>query len=145
MFAGLWEARERILHLARDRLGENPLYYGSFGGTLQFGSELKALTAAAFLRAAVTYYAGLGATVKEIMTDNGSCYRSRDFAQCCRDLGLRHHFTKPYTPRTNGKAESAWSTSSRRCTEHIFGRRGKAALKLYVDALMSLGTTADVR
>jgi putative transposase len=33
------------------------------------------------------------------MTDNGSCYRGRDFAQTCRELGLRHHFTKPFTPR----------------------------------------------
>jgi transposase InsO family protein len=63
------------------------------------------LSAAAFLRAAVAYYAGLGLTIREIMTDNGSCYRSRHFAQTCRELGLRHHFTKPYTPRTNGKAE----------------------------------------
>jgi asparagine synthase (glutamine-hydrolysing) len=46
MFAlGLWDARERILHLARDRFGEKPLYYGSFSGTVLFGSELKALRA----------------------------------------------------------------------------------------------------
>jgi transposase InsO family protein len=63
------------------------------------------LSAAAFLRAAVAYYAGLGVTVREILTDNGACYRSRHFAQSCRELGIRHHFTKPYTPRTNGKAE----------------------------------------
>jgi transposase InsO family protein len=62
-------------------------------------------SASAFLRAAVAYYAGLGVQVKELLTDNGSCYRSRCFAQTCRELGLRHHFTKPYTPRTNGKAE----------------------------------------
>lgn len=65
----------------------------------------EAVSASAFLRAAVAYYAGLGVTVREIMTDNASCYRSRSFAQSCRELGLRHHFTKPYTPRTNGKAE----------------------------------------
>jgi transposase InsO family protein len=63
------------------------------------------VNASAFLRAAVAYYAGLGVQVKEILTDNGSCYRSRCFSQTCRELGLRHHFTKPYTPRTNGKAE----------------------------------------
>src|ERR1700732_1690538 len=40
---GLWDARERTLHLARDRFGEKPLYYGVLGGTLLFGSELKAL------------------------------------------------------------------------------------------------------
>jgi asparagine synthase (glutamine-hydrolysing) len=46
MFAlGLWDARERILHLATDRFGEKPLYYGLFSGTLLFGSELKALRA----------------------------------------------------------------------------------------------------
>jgi transposase InsO family protein len=65
----------------------------------------EALNAVTFLRAAIAYYAGLGVTVREIMTDNGSCYRSRYFAQSCRELGVRHHFTKPYTPRTNGKAE----------------------------------------
>lgn len=62
-------------------------------------------SASAFLRAAVAYYAALGVQVKEILTDNGSCYRSRCFTQTCRQLGLRHLFTKPYTPRTNGKAE----------------------------------------
>jgi transposase InsO family protein len=65
----------------------------------------EAVSASAFLRAAVAYYAALGVQVKEILTDNGSCYRSRCFAQTCRELGLRHHFTRPYTPRTNGKAE----------------------------------------
>ena len=39
------------------------------------------------------------------MTDNGSCYRSKAFARVCRDLGLKHLRTKPYTPKTNGKAE----------------------------------------
>jgi transposase InsO family protein len=65
----------------------------------------EAVSASAFLRAAVAYYAALGVTVKEIMTDNGSCDRGKDFAHTCATLGLRHYFTKPYTPRTNGKAE----------------------------------------
>jgi transposase InsO family protein len=68
-------------------------------------SDEEADSATAFLRAAVAYYAGLGVQIREIMTDNGGCYRSRLFAQACRDLGLRHRFTRPYTPRTNGKAE----------------------------------------
>lgn len=58
-----------------------------------------------FLRAAVAYYAGLGVTIKEIMTDNGNCYRSTDFKATVTELGLRHRYTRPYTPRTNGKAE----------------------------------------
>ena len=39
------------------------------------------------------------------MTDNGSCYKAFDFRHACRDLGLKHIRTKPYTPKTNGKAE----------------------------------------
>lgn len=61
--------------------------------------------AVAFLRAAVAYYAGLGVPIKGVYTDNGNCYRSRDFAAACASLGLTHHYTRPYTPRTNGKAE----------------------------------------
>lgn len=70
-------------------------------------------SAAAFLRAAVAYYAGLGVTIREVLTDNGSCYRCRLFRQVCRDLGLKQRFTRPYTPRTNGKAERFIQTSLR--------------------------------
>jgi len=61
--------------------------------------------AVAFLKVAVAYYKSLGITVLRVMTDNGSCYRSRAFARACRRLKLKHIRTKPYTPRTNGKAE----------------------------------------
>src|SRR5580692_2306254 len=67
-------------------------------------SERKAC-AAAFLKAAVAYYASLGVTVERVMTDNGSCYRSFAFRNACRRLGLKHIRTRPYTPKTNGKAE----------------------------------------
>jgi transposase InsO family protein len=70
-------------------------------------------SATAFLRAAVAYYAGLGMRIREVLTDNGSGYRSHLFAQACRDLGLRHRFTRPYTPRTNGKAERFIQTALR--------------------------------
>lgn len=62
-------------------------------------------SAVAFLKAAVAYYASLGVAVQRVMTDNGSCYRSRAFAKACKKLGLKHIRTKPYTPKTNGKAE----------------------------------------
>jgi transposase InsO family protein len=62
-------------------------------------------SAVAFLKAAVAYYANLGVRVERVMTDNGSCYRSFAFRNACRRLGLRHIRTKPYTPKTNGKAE----------------------------------------
>jgi transposase InsO family protein len=61
--------------------------------------------ATSFLRAAVAYYASLGIKVERVMTDNGSCYKSFAFRKACKQLGLRHIRTKPYTPRTNGKAE----------------------------------------
>jgi transposase InsO family protein len=70
-------------------------------------------SAVAFLKAAVAYYAKLGVMVERVMTDNGSCYRSRAFARACKRLGLRHIRTKPYTPKTNGKAERFIQTSLR--------------------------------
>jgi transposase InsO family protein len=69
--------------------------------------------AVAFLTAAVAHYKSLGITVLRVMTDNGSCYRSSAFARACRRLTLKHIRTKPYTPRTNGKAERFIQTSLR--------------------------------
>jgi transposase InsO family protein len=70
-------------------------------------------SAVAFLAAAVAYYQSLGVAVLRVMTDNGSCYRSKEFREACRDLGLRHIKTKPYTPKTNGKAERFIQTALR--------------------------------
>jgi transposase InsO family protein len=69
--------------------------------------------AVAFLKAAFAYYASLGIIVERVMTDNGSCYRSAAFRKACKRLGLRHIYTKPYTPRTNGKAERFIQTALR--------------------------------
>jgi transposase InsO family protein len=71
------------------------------------------VSAVAFLEAAVAYYASLSVTVERVMTDNGSCYLSRAFDQACNKLGLKHIKTKPYTPKTNGKAERFIQTSLR--------------------------------
>src|SRR5438874_8865218 len=70
-------------------------------------------SAAPFLKAAVAYYKGLGVTVIRVMTDNGSCYKAFAFRDACRDLGLKHIRTKPYTPKTNGKAERFIQTALR--------------------------------
>src|SRR3954469_11749946 len=70
-------------------------------------------SAVAFLRATVAYYANLGVTITRVMTDNGSCFRSKAFRCACRDLGLKHIRTKPYTPKTNGKAERFIQTALR--------------------------------
>ena len=61
--------------------------------------------APSFLEAAVAYYAELEICIERVMTDNGSCYRSKTFGSACKRLGLRQIFTRPYTPKTKGKAE----------------------------------------
>jgi transposase InsO family protein len=70
-------------------------------------------SAVAFLEAALAYYASLGVRVESVMTDNGGCYLSKTFATACKRLGLKHIRTRPYTPRTNGKAERFIQTSLR--------------------------------
>jgi transposase InsO family protein len=65
----------------------------------------KAATAIGFLRRAVAFYRAHGITVCRLMTDNGSAYRSTVHALACRTLRIRHIRTRPYRPRTNGKAE----------------------------------------
>jgi len=71
----------------------------------QIHPDEKAVSAIAHLRAAVDWYASMGVIVARVMTDNGSCYKSYAFKAACSELGIRHIRTKPYTPKTNGKAE----------------------------------------
>ena len=66
-----------------------------------------------FLKAAIAYYKSLGITVERVMTDNGSCYKAFAFRRACKRLGLRHIRTRPYTPKTNGKAERFIQTALR--------------------------------
>ncbi|WP_066803963.1 IS481 family transposase [Sphingomonas asaccharolytica] len=79
----------------------------------QLLADEKAASAVPFLHAAVAYYQSLGITVTRVMTDNGSCYKSFAFRDACKALGLRHIRTRPYTPKTNGKAERFVQTSLR--------------------------------
>jgi len=69
--------------------------------------------ATAFLERALAWFGRLGISVERVMTDNGSAYRSRLFAQTLQQAGVRHVRTRPYTPRTNGKAERFIQTSLR--------------------------------
>jgi transposase InsO family protein len=73
----------------------------------------KKRSAIAFLKVALAYYESLGITVERVMTDNGSCFKSFAFRRACKRLALRHIRTKPYTPKTNGKAERFIQTSLR--------------------------------
>ena len=79
----------------------------------QIHPDQKKESAIAFLEAALAYYASLGVRVTRVMTDNGSCYVSNAFAEACRRLGLKHIRTRPFTPKTNGKAERFIQTALR--------------------------------
>ena len=74
----------------------------------------KGATAARFLRRAVDWLKGMGVQVERVLSDNGACYRSDIHAQACAELGMRHLFTRPYRPRTNGKAERFIQTLTNR-------------------------------
>jgi transposase InsO family protein len=77
--------------------------------------------AIAFLERALVWFARHGVTVERIMTDNGNAYRSHAFRAACARAGVRHLRTKPYTPRTNGKAERFLQTVMRECAyAHAF-------------------------
>ena len=76
--------------------------------------DQRAVTAAAFMRRALAHFAALGLDPPEaVMSDNGSCYRSRLFAAQLRRVGARQIFTPPYTPRWNGKVERFFQTLKR--------------------------------
>jgi transposase InsO family protein len=74
----------------------------------------KGATAAGFLRRAVAWFKGMGVAVERVLSDNGACYRSTVHAGACAELQMRHLFTRPYRPRTNGKAERFIQTLTNR-------------------------------
>jgi transposase InsO family protein len=91
----------------------------SRAGFVQMYDDERKESAVAFLMAAVAHYAALGVKIKRLLTDNGSAYRSRLFAKTCQALGIKHTFTRPYRPQTNGKAERFIQTCLR---EWAYGR-----------------------
>jgi transposase InsO family protein len=76
-------------------------------------------SAVGFLERALGWFAGQGVTVERVMTDNGSAYRSHAFRGAVAAAGVNHKRTRPYTPRTNGKAERFIQTSLR---EWVYAR-----------------------
>ena len=88
-------------------------------GFVQMYPDEKRPSVIEFLHAAVAHYRALGVTIKRLITDNGSAYRSQLFAKTCQALGIKHSFTRPYRPQTNGKAERFIQTCLR---EWAYGR-----------------------
>jgi transposase InsO family protein len=62
-------------------------------------------TAVSVLRNAAAWFAARGVRIERILSDNGSCYRSKLWARTCEELGITHKRTRPYRPQTNGKVE----------------------------------------
>jgi transposase InsO family protein len=90
----------------------------------------KGETSVGFLSRAVAWFANNGVAVERVMTDNGAPYKSRVWAAWCADHGIRHLRTRPYRPRTNGKAERFIQTMLREwayaATYQSSQRRGMA-------------------
>jgi len=85
---------------------------------VEIHADERKYTAARFLIRAIRFFRDHRITVERVMTDNGTAYRSRAFAKTCRWLKLQHKRTRPYTPRTNGKAERFIQTLMRRWAYH---------------------------
>jgi transposase InsO family protein len=79
----------------------------------QMLSDQKAETTIGFLNSAVEFFATHGIGVRALLTDNGSSYRSQQFRKACQQMAIKHSRTRPYTPRTNGKAERFIQTALR--------------------------------
>jgi transposase InsO family protein len=75
-------------------------------------------TAICFMTRAVAWFNGQGVECRHLMSNNGRAYVSRSFGKACRALGIKHIRTRPYTPRTNGKAERFIQTL---CREWAYG------------------------
>jgi transposase InsO family protein len=91
----------------------------SRAGFVQMHPDERKGSAIEFLKASVAHYAAHGVTIKRLLTDNGSAYRSTLFNKTCQALGIKHTYTRPYTPQTNGKAERFIQTCLR---EWAYGR-----------------------
>ena len=76
-------------------------------------TDERGVTAAGFLRRALRWFRARGVHVRRVLTDNGAGYISRSFRATCRGLHVVHRRTRPYTPRTNGKAERFIQTALR--------------------------------
>jgi len=91
----------------------------SRAGFVQMHADERKDSAVKFLKASVAHYAAHGVRIKRLLTDNGSAYRSQLFNKTCQALGIKHTYTRPYTPQTNGKAERFIQTCLR---EWAYGR-----------------------
>ena len=90
-----------------------------------------ASSAIAFLHASLAFFQKHGVLAQRIYSDNGSCYRSHAMRAAIAFLGLKQRFTRPYTPKTNGKAERFIQTSLREWAyAHAYSHSNQRASRL---------------
>ena len=90
-----------------------------------------ARSASAFLHAALAFFQAHGIAAQRLYSDNGSCYRAHAMRAAVAALGLKHRFTRPYTPKTNGKAERFIQTSLREWAyAHAYAHSGQPSARL---------------
>jgi transposase InsO family protein len=102
----------------------------------------------AFLERALAWLKRHGVSVERVMTDNGSAYRSGLFRKAVADAGARHVRTRPYTPRTNGKAERFIQTSLREwayARSYASSAERTQAIRPWTDAYNLLRPHAGIR
>lgn len=106
---GGWKAHGRGQAGRRQRVGYAYIHSAVDDHSRLAYSEVlpdeRAETAVGFWCRAYAWFAERGVTVQAVLTDNGSAYRSADFARTCAEARVRHRFTRPYRPQTNGKVE----------------------------------------
>jgi transposase InsO family protein len=106
---GGWRARGRGQAGVRQRVGYAFIHsavddHSRLAYSEALGDE-RAETVVGFWRRALAWFAAREVTVRAVLTDNGPAYRSAHFARTCAAAGVRHRFTRPYRPQTNGKVE----------------------------------------
>ena len=102
-------------------------------------ADERGVTIAAFMRRALAWFRARGISIQRVLSDNGSGYRSRVFAAACRQLRLIHRRTRPYTPRTNGKAERFIRT-----LQHEWPTPGRSAARRSGPARSRRGCTTTI-
>ena len=111
---GGWRVNGRVGRLDNGKAGRPRLGYAYIHSAIDAYSRLayseihtdeRATTAIAFWRRAREFFAGYGITVERVLSDNGSCYRAKDFTAELVSAGIKQRFTRPHRPQTNGKVE----------------------------------------
>jgi len=118
--ANFWETGHRatgIRHSANRGAGYQVLHVCSDDHSrvayMEVLPDEKQDTTASFLQRALLHFQAQGVTVRKLLTDNGSPYRSKAFKDMREAFSLKHSRTQPYRPRTNGKAERLIQTALR--------------------------------